>query len=51
MPAQYPQTFATLRAWATENNVSLIETRVRFAQYGVLRAIASSRDLRALLVF
>jgi predicted nucleotidyltransferase component of viral defense system len=51
MPNQYPETFATLRTWAAENGVPLGETRVRFAQYGVLRAIASSRELGALLVF
>lgn len=51
MVSQYPASFDALRAWAAENNFSLAEARVRFAQHGVLRAIASSRTLSAALVF
>lgn len=51
MPGYYPEALDTLRAWATANGVLVSEARVRFAQYGVLRSIASSRELGALLVF
>jgi predicted nucleotidyltransferase component of viral defense system len=37
--------------WASENGVSIAEARVRFAQFGVLHAIASVRPLREALVF
>jgi predicted nucleotidyltransferase component of viral defense system len=47
----YPPSFDVLRAWATENGVAVAEARVRFAQYAILRAIASSRVLSSSLVF
>lgn len=47
----YPLSFEELSAWSVQHSVSIAETRVRFAQYGVLAAIAQSRTLRDLLVF
>lgn len=51
MKSHYPLTFGELRSWATENGVDVAEARVRFAQYAILRAIASSRALSSALVF
>jgi predicted nucleotidyltransferase component of viral defense system len=47
----YPIVFGELSAWAEANRVTVAEARVRFAQYAVLRAIASVGVLRAELVF
>jgi predicted nucleotidyltransferase component of viral defense system len=47
----YPTSFGAISAWAKENGVGVREARLRFAQYGVLRGIASSASLRQLLVF
>ena len=47
----YPTTFAALTAWAEETGISVVEARRRFAQYGVLNAIASSRTLSQALIF
>ncbi len=51
MTASYPTSFDEIRAWAAESNVDVQEARVRFAQYSVLRAVATSRMLSAVLVF
>ena len=51
MEFHYPAAFATLQAWATENRFSSDDARVRFAQYAILRAIATSNALRPVLVF
>lgn len=51
MSAALPTDFAELRHWATEARITVAEARVRFAQYAVLRGIASYRPLREALVF
>ncbi len=47
----YPTSFGEIGAWARESGVPLSEARQRFAQYAILRGIASSASLRELLVF
>lgn len=47
----FPTSFAETARWAAEAGVSVAEARFRFAQYGVLRAIASSKALSETLVF
>ena len=49
--AGYPTSFTEIERWAGENGRSVLEARLRFAQYGVLLAIARSRTLGPLLVF
>jgi predicted nucleotidyltransferase component of viral defense system len=49
--APFPSTFAEISGWAQENRMLRSEARVRFAQYAILRGIASSRYLRDALVF
>jgi predicted nucleotidyltransferase component of viral defense system len=51
MNLDYPRSFGEIQAWATKNKILAREARVRFAQYGVLRAIADSRGLSSILVF
>lgn len=47
----YPTSFADIGRWAAESGVPMGEAKFRFAQYGVLRAIAGSKALSGLLVF
>jgi predicted nucleotidyltransferase component of viral defense system len=47
----YPQTLADLSDWARASGAPLGEARIRFAQYGVLFAVASVRPLTEGLVF
>jgi predicted nucleotidyltransferase component of viral defense system len=47
----YPIAFANIGPWAEAAGVPIEEARVRFAQYAVLRSIASVRPLREGLVF
>lgn len=47
----FPTSFGEIDAWARERGVGVTEARRRFAQYAVLRGIASSAPLRGLLVF
>lgn len=51
LPTGYPTSFVELDSWAKKRGVTLAEARQRFAQYAILRAIASSSTLRVLLVF
>ncbi len=51
MNIAYPATFGEIRPWSRDNGVDSNEGRVRFAQYAILRGIASSRTLSELLVF
>lgn len=51
MSVLYPQDFAAIKAWAKEHGIQVNEARARYAQYGVLRAIADSNDLSKILVF
>lgn len=51
MTPRYPNSLQEIRAWAADNSVTVQEARVRFAQYGVLRAITDSRHLSRVLVF
>ncbi len=46
----YPTSFAKTAQWAGEAGLSVGEARFRFAQYGVLRAVASSKALSETLV-
>jgi predicted nucleotidyltransferase component of viral defense system len=47
----YPRALSDIRGWSRQNGMSVNEARLRFAQYGILRAIASSRALSGMLVF
>jgi predicted nucleotidyltransferase component of viral defense system len=47
----YPTSFAETARWAAETGLPVGEARFRFAQYGVLRAVASSKVLSETLVF
>jgi predicted nucleotidyltransferase component of viral defense system len=51
MKSLYPTSFAEISEWASTNNVSVNEAKLRFAQYGVLRAIAGSEILSSSIVF
>lgn len=51
MSVLYPRTFASINAWAKEHGIAVNEARARFAQFGVLRAIADSNELSRILVF
>jgi len=51
MKSHYPTSFAEIGEWATANKVSVNEAKIRFAQYGVLRAIAGSEVLSSSIVF
>lgn len=51
MNEKYPRTFQEIGSWAQANGVTVQEARVRFAQYGILRAVSDSRQLSATLVF
>ena len=45
MNTLYPRSFDEIRQWALDNGTTPSEARRRFAQYAVLRAIASSSAL------
>lgn len=47
----YPASFEHIGEWAKSHRRPVVEARLRFAQYGILLAIARSRALRPLLVF
>jgi predicted nucleotidyltransferase component of viral defense system len=47
----YPSALHGIEAWAAANGTSVAEARFRFAQFGVLRAVAGSRSLSRDLVF
>lgn len=51
MKSRYPASFQEITTWSKEHGVLPGQARERFAQYGVLRAIANSRSLSDLLVF
>ncbi len=51
MNAAYPTQFDSIPPWAAEQDVSVRDARVRFAQYVILRDIATSSILSARLVF
>lgn len=51
MILNYPSTFSGIRDWSFNNRVDVNEGRIRFAQYAILRAIATSRTLSMMLVF
>ncbi len=51
MRSLYPVSFAEIGAWPRKNRLPATEGRVRFAQYGILRAIGASRLLSRMLVF
>lgn len=47
----YPNSHDEIGAWARANQVTTLEAEVRFAQYGILRAITGSQRLSQSLVF
>ena len=47
----YPTSFVEIGQWAKESGLPVSEAKFRFAQYGVLRAIAASKVLSSVLVF
>lgn len=51
MTLYYPSDFSVIETWCAANDINVREGRNRFAQYAVLRAIASSRRLSNMLVF
>lgn len=51
MTAAFPTSFDLIGPWAAAASVSVIEARVRFAQYAVLLGISNVRPLREGLVF
>lgn len=48
--SDYPRSFESIQEWARSRSMPVIEARQRFAQFGVLVAIARSRALRPILV-
>ena len=51
MSVLYPRDFASINDWAKEHGIQVNEARTRYAQFGVLRAIADSNELSKILVF
>lgn len=51
MTPGYPTAFREIGFWASEHQIPLDEARRRFAQYGILRAISTSRRLHEVLAF
>jgi predicted nucleotidyltransferase component of viral defense system len=51
MMADYPTSFDEVHQWAVNYKFPELESRTRFAQYGILRAISLSHELSRLLVF
>lgn len=51
MKSRYPASFQEITTWSKNHGIPPGQARERFAQYGVLRAIANSRSLSDLLVF
>jgi predicted nucleotidyltransferase component of viral defense system len=51
MTLNYPLTFSSIREWCNTSGTPVSEGRVRFAQYAILHAIASSQALSKVLVF
>lgn len=51
MTDNYPRALSDLSHWARSNGVTVLEARLRFAQYVVLCGIASAASLRESLVF
>ncbi|CAN5605973.1 hypothetical protein BH23CHL2_BH23CHL2_26400 [soil metagenome] len=49
-PQGFPTDFQEIASWATDHRVAIDDARRRFAQYGILRAIAASRRLRSTIV-
>jgi predicted nucleotidyltransferase component of viral defense system len=49
--ASYPSALRGIEVWAAANGTSVAEARFRFAQFGVLQAVAGSRSLSRDLVF
>lgn len=51
MKSNYPANFQEISTWSREHGITPAQARERYAQYGVLRAIANSHSLSDLLVF
>jgi predicted nucleotidyltransferase component of viral defense system len=47
----YPTSLRGIGEWATSNGMRVAEAKFRFAQYGILQAIADSRALSQVLAF
>ena len=46
----FPTEFDQISSWALGVQIPIVDARRRFAQYGILRAIATSRQLRSTIV-
>jgi len=51
MKRTYPTSLRGIGEWAATNAMTVAEARFRYAQYGVLQAVADSRTLSQILVF
>lgn len=51
MKLTYPTSLRGIGEWATSNGMRVAEAKFRFAQYGILQAIADSRALSQVLAF
>ena len=51
MSILFPRDYTAIETWALKNGIPVVEARERYAQYGVLLAIANSRELSKILVF
>jgi predicted nucleotidyltransferase component of viral defense system len=47
----YPASLRDIGEWACSNRMSVAEAKFRFAQYGILQAVADSRTLSRMLAF
>jgi predicted nucleotidyltransferase component of viral defense system len=47
----YPTSLPGIGEWAASNGMTVTEAKIRFAQYGILQAVADSRNLSQILTF
>ena len=51
MKLTYPTSLPGIGEWAASNGMTVTEAKIRFAQYGILQAVADSRALSKVLAF
>ena len=51
MKLTYPASLRGIGEWASSNGMTVAEAKFRFAQYGILQAVADSRTLSRVLAF
>ena len=51
MKLTYPASLRGIGEWASSNGMTVAEAKFRFAQYGILQAVAESRTLSQVLAF